>query len=65
MIVCCIFNHGREIKSGVLRKNSGVQGYGRRRRGPGGGNEPPPPDAGEFSKIWKIFLKKISKIALS
>ena len=31
----------------------------------GVGVEPPPlPDAGELTKIWKRFLKKIAKIAL-
>ena len=32
--------------------------------GPGGGGGRSPPDAGEFSKIFKKFLKKIAKNAL-
>ena len=38
---------------------SGVQVYGQPRKGSGGALTP---DAEEFSKSWKIFLKKIAKL---
>ena len=48
-----------KLISGLRRKNfAEVQVYSRPQGGPGGG----PPGAGEFSKIWKNFLKKIATL---
>ena len=59
----CYVAHGRRAHGCILVR-SGETLFGVGLVGGPGGRQSPPPGAGEFSKIFKNFLKKIAKNAL-